>query len=1337
MAELLSVEGHQPDGQSNSAVSNHLMTPESNCPHCGTPLADTESCPRCELQLALEATLPLAQETDIQAVAKRFGDYELLEEIGHGGMGVVYLARHTKLNRLVALKLLLLGQFSSEQAVKRFQREAQAAAALRHPNIVGLHEVGEVEGQHYFTMELVEGRNLASLLRDGPLPPRLAAEYGHALAQGVSAAHAAGIIHRDLKPANILIDLFNQPRITDFGLAKRIDGSGDMTLTGHLLGSPNYLAPELAAGQEQACGPGTDIFSLGAILYECLTGRPPFLGSTMQETLLRVRDAEPVSPRVLNPKLPRDLETICLKCLEKEPAKRYATAKDLGDELNRFLNDEPIQARPATPLERGWRWCRRKPALAGAYGIVLVLLLALGLGGPIAAYRINQERKIAQSEAQRAQSEADRANVMESEARRSEYAADMLLAQKFLTENNRGATVKLLDKHRPGHGVPALAGGALEQQSSAILEVAPNRLKPGLRTNQTDLRGWEWHYLDTATHSQEIAVLRDHDTQVNDVAFSPDGRWLASGGLDASLRVWDARSHTLARTLSVGSGEIFSLAFSPDGRLLVAGADTHHTVTCWDTTNWQSSFVLTNQYRVNALAFSPDGQWLAAAGHNGGNGLVVWDLARRAPVAHWPLPNDVISVPLALAFSPDSRLLLYDLAKGQLGRWDTRTRQPLPPLEVSTNAFSLQRVVFAEDGTFAATSTGGGGVVRVWSLPAWQPKYQLTNEFLLTVSAREDLLLTTANQEVHYWRLRTGASLGSLAGHVESLIAAAISPADKIVATASYDNTVRLWPLQPVAPRRLVALQPTNETQVDWWQRPSISRDGRHILTIHTNGSFTIWDANTLERIAERPWPVTVLQSADISTDGKFVAAGGLKGELAILEVATGRIVAQTNLSTYQLQLLRYSPDGTRLAAHCNSLGRGSDPLEVLETQGLSRVQALGNGTTPMSAEFSANSRFLVTGYYSGGAEIVDLAKGQVIATLRGHRGRVTKVALTPDARLVATCGSDGTVRAWDGQTGRELRQFRGAWESYNSVALTPDGSRLAAGAEGVDIWDLASGRQVQTLRTPNEWMLSLAWTPDLSQLTTVSGSALRVWPSDTATLATTNVLPATRPVDSDQERAALLIELTAGGPGLIPLLDQLVNGDMSGFWRKARATARLWKGDLKGATEDNPSLAVPARDATCTERQVDFSPYYNLSLSEDGMGGLGVGLSELPIGFHSLAGIPFDLRGVVQLAGTCPNCSTFPPAATGVSLNQHCHRLHMLQATCYDDKDGTAVGHYVLHYEDGGIRELPITYGVDLRNWWTVPDEPEKTPNAEIAWRGHCRSADAAGKALRLWKRT
>jgi tRNA A-37 threonylcarbamoyl transferase component Bud32 len=370
------------------------MTAAHFCPQCGKPLSSDAPqglCPHCLLQAAVQeqsafdSASPAASGPGAGAHLKYFGDYELLEEIAHGGMGVVWKARQTTLNREVALKMIRAGALASPEEVQRFLREAEAAANLQHPNIVAIHEVGEHGGQHYFSMDYVAGRDLEALVKEGPLPPRRAATYVKTIAEAIHFAHQRGTLHRDLKPQNVLIDAADQPRITDFGLAKIMKDDSRLTQTGTVMGSPSYMPPEQAAGRGCDIGPASDVYALGAILYELLTGRPPFRGTTALATLQQVLDVEPTAPRKLKEDIPVDLETICLKCLEKAPSARYPTARALAEELDRFLKGEPIIARPASPVRKVMSWGRRHPGVLVALAALAMVALAF------AAYYLYEE----------------------------------------------------------------------------------------------------------------------------------------------------------------------------------------------------------------------------------------------------------------------------------------------------------------------------------------------------------------------------------------------------------------------------------------------------------------------------------------------------------------------------------------------------------------------------------------------------------------------------------------------------------------------------------------------------------------------------------------------------------------------------------------------------------------------------------------------------------------------------------------------------------------------------------------------------------------------------------
>jgi serine/threonine protein kinase/Tfp pilus assembly protein PilF len=375
--------------------------------------------------------------------------YEIRGELGRGGMGVVYKARQTRLKRLVALKMILAGRHAGAEQLARFRTEAQAAARLKHPNIVQVYEVGAHEGLPFLSLEFVDGDRLDRRLGGASLPPRVAAELIERLALAVHAAHQQGIVHRDLKPANILLERDGDgpaglgiPKITDFGLAKQSDAE-ELTATDAVLGTPSYMAPEQAAGKTRDVGPGADIYALGAILYEALTGRPPFRGATLTETLAQVRDREPLPPTRLKPQVPRDLETVCLKCLQKEPARRYASAFALAEDLRRFQNDEPILARPVGQAERLWRWCRRNPAVARLSAALLLALVGGLLGVTLLWWHAEFERAAAVDARQRADRLRDEARhqqtVAEEQTRVARAETDK--ANREANKANRTAQV--------------------------------------------------------------------------------------------------------------------------------------------------------------------------------------------------------------------------------------------------------------------------------------------------------------------------------------------------------------------------------------------------------------------------------------------------------------------------------------------------------------------------------------------------------------------------------------------------------------------------------------------------------------------------------------------------------------------------------------------------------------------------------------------------------------------------------------------------------------------------------------------------------------------------------
>ena len=476
------------------------------CPRCGCQLTDDVPhglCPACLMAVVLaapegtlarefettgnveETTDPLEGRADpltapigagmVPAAIRYFGDYEVHAELGRGGMGVVYRARQVSLNRPVALKLIRAGVLAGDDELRRFQNEAEALALLDHPGIVPIYEVGEHDGQRYFSMKLVPGGNLADRLAAYRDDPRAAAALLAEAAEAVHHAHMRGILHRDLKPANILVDDQGHPHITDFGLAKRVEADAEMTATGAILGTPAYMAPEQALGRRGAITTATDVHGLGAVFYSMLTGRVPFRGDSVVDTLTQVKEQRPEAPRKLNPKVPRDLETICLKCLEKDPRRRYPSAQALASDARAWLDGRPIAARPVGPIERVALFVRRRPTLAAAYFLTATVIVLAGFGGSLAWLWRAAER--ARAEAESARAEALLARDGEAHARidaeqqrekleRFDYGRTIEVAYQEWRENNSKHTLDLL-------------GGT-----------------------RADLRGWEWRYLARLADSQ-------------------------------------------------------------------------------------------------------------------------------------------------------------------------------------------------------------------------------------------------------------------------------------------------------------------------------------------------------------------------------------------------------------------------------------------------------------------------------------------------------------------------------------------------------------------------------------------------------------------------------------------------------------------------------------------------------------------------------------------------------------------------------------------------------------------------------------------------------------------
>jgi WD40 repeat protein/predicted Ser/Thr protein kinase len=1036
------------------------------CPKCGLPKSGwlEDNCPGCLIRLGaselLRPSIPNHSGSTVQAgIVGSLGNYELIEEIARGGMGVVYRARQVTLNRLVAVKVLLLSENPSE--ARRFRREAKLAASLSHPNIVAIHEVGEQEGQPYFSMELIEGRSLAELSRNKPMGARRAAELTRTVAQAVHFAHERHLLHRDLKPSNVLVDAQGVPHVTDFGLAKRSDGDADLTLAGQVLGTPNYMPPEQAEAKDRQGSVAGDVYSMGAILYHLLTGRPPFIAESVTQTLRLVSEIDPVSPRLLNPDVPRDLETICLRCLEKNPQRRYASAQELADELGRFLRHEPIHARPVGPAGRLLRWCRRRPAQALSLGAGLMLLLVIAIGSPIATFRIAASRQRAQA-AERATEQQLYTALLE-QARATVRSGEMGHRVKALDAIRRAAAIsKTPALRREVFAALALPDLRLEQEITFSSNVNHLQLDPSFERLAT-ARGKGPTEIRSVPGNQLLATLPASTNLPSFVReWSADGRYLAvkrdypDGGAHGDWEIWDVGQSN--RILLLRDVSLSALSFHP--RLPRVLARTRASgVAIWDLKEGREIARFPQIGRSVMLRFNPNGQRFASLSTRNGTEFVsVHDATNpSSPELAFRTGKDPVS---AIAWHPDGQALVVTDHGGVVHWVDARTgaREVL-----GRHKWQAVKVVFSPDGAYLFTG-GWEQDVICWDARTKRRAFTASlNTYNIQVNADGRHCAVLMPSGVQLYSFDRPTAHRELAEDLGVRLKQATISRDGRWLAASGDKRAGLWDLSSGGPGALDAM--------GYQAHLYFSADGQQLFgsrNIEESKACFRWRLTSAVDPSASPPELTrlPLQKPEgfgwltlVSNSVVMITSKGAQvlspGEI---DAGSERWTSATN------GIGGVSPDGRWLGVY-EPFGSS---LYVYSLPGLKSVASLGHPASFGDFQFSPQGNEVAITSSRAGTEFWSTATWERTRALTNF----IRVLYPPDSRTLWLTKDWRTAGLYDARTYEPLLLLP---TGMIPLALGSDGRHMAVSldAQRLQVWDLVELRNQLTA-------LGLDWSSDL-----------------------------------------------------------------------------------------------------------------------------------------------------------------------------------------------------------------------------------------------------------------
>lgn len=1005
---------------------------ELSCPSCRHPIplkygSDTDDgenfstiasvdCPNCgqvPVTRSADETLTFVRPDPKQP--EDVAHFQLIRPLGGGSFGTVWLARDKKLEREVALKLPI----GSDPDLDTLLHEARTAAPLHHPNIVAVYEVGSHDDQVFIASEYIDGLTLRDSLSAGRPSFQRTAEITQSIATALQHAHDHGVIHRDVKPANILVDRNGQPRVTDFGLAKRLSADESISANGQILGTARYMAPEQAVGNTRETDHRSDVYAVGVMLFEMLTGELPFRGN-VQAVLHQKIEQDAPSPRSLAPAIPRDLETICVRCMAREQSRRYQSAQEVADELGRFLRGEPIRARAISKPERVWRWCRRRPAIAGLIA-ALFLSLTGGLLG-VSTFWLRAEDVAEQN-------------------RRALYRSQMNLAAEYAARGDLAGLSRTLDRFRPDG-------------------------------NHDDLRGFEWYY-----HSRLLSQFTGSwnlGAPVEELALSGDGRLVASLGKDRNITVSNADDGTVLRSLSIEAGRFRTIAFSRTGDWLASGSSDGFLRIWNPRRDDRPRFEIKNGRPVAFVRFSPDGRRVLSASDRGA--VRVWDVNTGDSVAEIPTGEGENR---DICFGPDGNLIAVAKADGRVRISNVEDGRPVQQLQPNP---SIEVLDWSPDGT-TLTTGNYSGELRVWSLedgslslelPTGQGKigdlayvdaqrvaYVGTagNLMIIDISSGREVFRADTHSLSHgLLDFSPGArqlAVGSGDGSIKVLSTTVLkSPTvlhhdgvlrfvmltgdDETLLTATDTGTLTAWNVADGTRKNIEGLD------LDSIRLCAAQRNGSLVAVVGSPGRARIHDWKSDKLVASINVPSQEITEIQFTPDDRRLLIGQRGGVLSGLTTDDWTTpFFETSQITAAVNEIAITPDGRTAAVAC-----ADNQVRFLDIQtGELLPQSIELTFQPQVATYCLDGQSIAVGSVSGELQIWNGADQTLTHSLKAHTGRINALTAFPDGATIVSTGQDRVIRLWHAESGDRLATFRGHVRHIFSLDVSADGKRIASGA--------------------------------------------------------------------------------------------------------------------------------------------------------------------------------------------------------------------------------------------------------------------------------------------------